>query len=244
MYAEVEEIVTGDGSATFYDKKLDVTYRSRFGAISESQYVFIEGTRLPEIIGSYTEKGRSPTEPIKILELGFGAATNFYSTVNLYASFMGRASTVSAPTIPLEYIGIDHRPLHPGIIPDSSQFTPMVRETLQGLERYPIYSVTHADFPITLTLLRYPWNHPEAVHYTEGYGADCYFHDPFGPRTNPDSWNELAFRWAYSCIKSKGILATYSAASHVKRHIRAVGFSLEVRKGLPPKREVIAAVKP
>jgi tRNA U34 5-methylaminomethyl-2-thiouridine-forming methyltransferase MnmC len=239
MYAEVEEIVTGDGSATLYDKALDVTYRSRFGAISESQYVFIEGTRLPEIITSHVTKGLSPDKPIKILELGFGAATNFYSTVTLYASLAGKARN-----IPIEYLGIDYRPLHPDILPNSSQFTPLVRDTLLGLERHPIHSVTHPDFPITLTLLRYPWNHPEAVDYTEGYDADCYFHDPFGPRTNPESWDELAFRWAYDRIKSKGILATYSAASQVKRHIRAVGFSLEVRKGLPPKREVVAAVKP
>lgn len=239
MYAEVEEIVTEDGSATFYDRKLDVTYRSRFGAISESQYVFIEGTRLPEILASHAAVNRSPGEPVRILELGFGAATNFHTALNLYASL-----TPPARTIPLEYLGIDHRPLHPDILPESSSFTPVVREALLGLERHPIHSVTHPDFPVTLTLLRYPWNHPEAVDYTEGYDADCYFHDPFGPRTNPDSWDELAFRWAYDRIKSKGVLATYSAASHVKRHIRSVGFSLEVRKGLPPKREVIAAVKP
>ncbi len=239
MYVDVEEIVTGDGSTTLYDKALDVTYRSRFGAISESQYVFIEGTRLPEIIENYGTQQRSADDPIKILELGFGAATNFYSAAKVYASLVGNTRT-----IPLEYLSLDYRPLHPDVLPNSSEFTPLVREALVGLERFPIHSVTHANFPLTLTLLRYPWNHPESVDYTEGYDADCYFHDPFGPRTNPDSWDELAFRWAYNRIKSKGILATYSAASQVKRHIRAVGFSLEVRKGLPPKREVIAAVKP
>jgi tRNA U34 5-methylaminomethyl-2-thiouridine-forming methyltransferase MnmC len=159
--------------------------------------------------------------------------------MNLYAYLVGQIRT-----IPVEYLGIDHRPLHPNILPNACEFTPLVREALLGLERSPIHSVTHPHYPVTLTLLRYPWNHPEAVDYTDGFGADCYFHDPFGPRTNPDSWDELAFRWAYNRIKSKGILATYSAASHVKRHIREVGFSLEVRKGLPPKREVIAAVKP
>jgi len=240
MYAEVEEIVTGDGSKTLYDKVLDVTYRSRFGALAESEYVFIKGTRLPELIlAKRSAPQKHSSDNIKILELGFGAATNFFTTTALYVSLIG-----DSRANPLEYLSLDSRPLHPDILPNTSQFSPLVHEALLGVQKHGIYSVTHPEFPITLTLLYYPWSHPAAIEYTQGYDADCYFHDPFGPRTNPDSWDETAFRWAFDRIRSKGILATYSAASHVKRHIRSVGFSLEVRKGIPPKREVLAATKP
>ena len=61
---------TADGSSTLIDRATGITYRSVYGAASESSHVFVEGTRV------FTREG-----PWNILEFGLGGGTNLLTTL-------------------------------------------------------------------------------------------------------------------------------------------------------------------
>ena len=45
----------------------------------------------------------------------------------------------------------------------------------------------------------------------------AFFHDPFGPSTNPEAWTLEVFQQIRTWMTPSGILATYGAAGHARR---------------------------
>src|SRR5512133_1337143 len=68
MKVEIRE--TLDGSQTLYLEELDEHYHSTFGAIQESQHVFIQAGFK-----------QCPQSDIRVLEIGFGTGLNCYLTL-------------------------------------------------------------------------------------------------------------------------------------------------------------------
>jgi chorismate dehydratase len=60
--------------------------------------------------------------------------------------------------------------------------------------------------------------------------ADAIFHDPFSPKVNPELWSCEFFTLLRRVIKEDGILATYSAATPVRKALHMAGFG--VREGV------------
>ena len=73
---------------------------------------------------------------------------------------------------------------------------------------------------------------------------DLLYYDAFSPNTQPDLWDEVAFRNAFDSITPGGILVTYSAKAEVKRTMKKVGFLVERLPGPPGKLEMTRATKP
>lgn len=84
---KLKKIKTSDGSWTYEDQDLGVTYRSSHGARTESHHVFVEGSGLTK-----TNKKKW-----KVLELGFGTGLNFSMSVEI----------AKARGIELEYISLE-----------------------------------------------------------------------------------------------------------------------------------------
>lgn len=85
-----ERIETDDGSYTYLNTTIGATYRSAYGAATESRYIFLEGTRL--------EHRRSPW---RVLELGFGTGLNFHIT----------HQAALAANVELEYVALESEPM-------------------------------------------------------------------------------------------------------------------------------------
>lgn len=85
-----EALTTKDGSLTYRNTKLDVTYRSLNGAEFESRYVFLEGTGIDQKPDSW-----------RILELGFGTGLNF--------AVASKAATQAG--VRLEYVSLEPHPM-------------------------------------------------------------------------------------------------------------------------------------
>jgi len=62
--------ITGDGSKTIYSENFGEQYHSKFGAVSESQHVFINAGYLS-----------IDASPVSILEIGFGTGLNAWLTL-------------------------------------------------------------------------------------------------------------------------------------------------------------------
>ena len=72
---------------------------------------------------------------------------------------------------------------------------------------------------------------------------DIIYFDAFGPRVQPDMWEQTVFEKMFNLLSEGGVLVTYGAKGSVKRTLKTVGFEIESLPGPPGKREMTRAVK-
>jgi len=217
-----EIIHTADGSPTLYIPELNEQYHSVNGALTESNYV-------------YLEKGYSfhtSANPV-VFEVGFGTGLNALITA-IHAEKTCRPTVyVTMEKFPLEnyyYIKLNYgvlfnergaelyRLLHQAPWGVEVQITPFFRllkiyEDFTGLE----------------------WHLP---HF-----CDIIFFDAFGPDKQPEMWLEQNFLRIYSFTSPGGILVTYSAKGEVRRRMISAGFTIEKLPGPPGKKEMLRGIK-
>lgn len=211
---DIEVIQTTDRSFTFIQKEGNVSYRSVHGADTESKHVFIQGSRI-------TEK-----ENWKVLELGFGLGTNFK---NLLAARKNQS---------MHYISLEFQPLPPELIQGEDLASKMIRDVLQKA-RKTNETVVVSQERIRLELV------PQNIFQAEvpANWANACFHDPFGPKENPEAWSKECFEILYHSLADDGILSTYGAAGHAKRAMVAAGFWIASGVGYGKKREITYGAK-
>lgn len=215
-------ITTDDGSTSLRIDAWDEPYHSRHGALQESRHVFIkEGLAT---IGS---------PDVAILELGFGTGLNALLTYD----FAKENSKV------IKYYGVEPYPLTHHEVTEMN-FT----EQLDNRELEKVFGLMHqaqADKWISLDAF-FSFKRVELLfeELEEKMSVDLIYHDAFSPRLQPELWDEKAFQKAYSLLRPKGKLVTYSAKGSVRRTMESVGFEVERIPGPPGKREMIRANKP
>ena len=206
---------TGDSSRTLFHKELGAYYRSIHGADIESKHVFIQGTRILE------------QQEWKIIELGFGLATNFRNVLK-QASLLKK----------IHYIALDHQPIPSELIVGDDLGASLAFEGLEKV-RKTNRRVKIERENIILELL--PENILQA-QLPQNWANAC-FHDPFGPKINPEAWTSDCFSVLYEVMTQDGILSTYGAAGHAKRAMVASGFWIASGSGYGKKREITYASK-
>ena len=72
---------------------------------------------------------------------------------------------------------------------------------------------------------------------------DVVYFDAFGPRHQPEMWEDAVFEKMYSLMRPEGVLVTYSAKGEVRRAMTRSGFAVERLPGPPGKREMLRATK-
>ena len=206
--------ITGDGSRTAFSRRFEQAYSSIHGARTQSENVFVRATG--------TDTHPSP----RVLEVGFGLGHNFTTTLAMRPGGS-----------PLEYLAFEFDPApkstlasvstssHPAWLAalDAWGSAFAVREGPVMLE-VRVEDVTSAELP-------------------EAWATAIYL-DGFSPAVNPAVWTpEMCARLAGS-LMTGGVLATYSAAGHVRRSVLAAGLQVEKRRGTHGKREHLVAIKP
>lgn len=220
---DVEVVETRDGSATLYDRERDVHYSSLHGAVDESRHIFIDGTGIAE---------RPP--PWTILELGFGAGINFVQTVRALRQCDGEAA--------LTYRAVDYAPVSPDTV-DFHDGTAgdMVREALANVDPASPAPVRVEDDSGRITLHLHPTDWTDLD--LDGFRADAVYYDPFGPKSEPDSWRRACFAVARDHMTPDALLGTYSAATDVKRAMFAADLAVATAEGPGPKHEITFAAR-
>lgn len=223
MTSHIHRYDTKDGSTTLYDSQLDVHYRSTHGAKTESMTVFIHGTQLSQRQSPWT-----------VLELGFGSAVNFLQTVETLVE-----QTQQAPGH-LTYHAVEYAPVQgadlahlPG---EAGQLARQAVDALQDVSQVH-FNIKLDQLTVDLTLHRCAWHQFDQPSLK----ANAIYHDPFGPKTNPQGWTVEAFEVAAKHLAQEGILATYSAAGHVRRAMRDAGLYCATSPGPGFKREITFA---
>lgn len=208
-------IMTGDGSHTV-EGEGGVTYRSRFGALQESQHIFI-GAGLRTIGAS----------PVRVFEMGFGTGLN--ALLTLLESRPVRYETVE--TEPLEWA----RDLNFCEVLGRPDCRP-VFERLHTAEWESPVEITPGSqlFKSRQDIRGYMLREP----------ADLVYYDAFDPVVQPELWTEELFRGLYAQLAPGAILVTYCCKGTVRRVLQAAGFETEKLPGPPGKREFLRARVP
>ena len=69
------------------------------------------------------------------------------------------------------------------------------------------------------------------------------YHDPFGPKDNPDCWTEACFLWSGRHLLPQGRLVTYAANTALRREMVKAGLFIGSRRGSQLKREMTMAAR-
>lgn len=213
-------IKTADGSDTIFVLELDEHYHSVYGAISESEHIFIKGGL-----------DQCQVDPLRIFEAGFGTGLNAYLTL-LNNEGSGRK---------IQFTSVEKFPLGPEIL--NSLNYPVLsgdlsRSLFNAIHEAPwekLCNIT-GDF----SLLKIKADLTEFVPYGT---YDLIYFDAFGPCKQPEMWTPGIFDMIASVTVKNGIFVTYSARGEVKRNLRRTGFTVGLLPGPPGKRQFIRAVK-
>ena len=239
---------TDDGSRTLWDERLDETYHSGCGALTESLVVYLLNSGVHERLR--TGQGSA------VLEYGLGTATAFLLTAAdamIYqTSLCSRALEISL--LPADILGglnLNDSSLNPlyrqdfGELLDVAQrlLSDLVewRTKLPGIVERGVYRCSFRE-NIELEIVV-----GDAVEYMpEKPGIfDAIYFDPFGPTSCPELWSLEVFRKAFDGLREGGTLTSYCVKSAVRRELGSVGFEvLRVRGPIGGKREVLIATKP
>ncbi len=212
---------TADGSHTLFVPSLNEHYHSTFGAVQESNHVFIDAGF------SYVSKHQE----INILEVGFGTGLNAFLTA--LSKGDRRISYTALEAYPVQKAIIDclNYPEMNGLSDPSGIFQQLHSV---GWERFieivPGFNLRKIHTKI------------EVCDLPDNFFHLVYF-DAFGPNVQPEMWTDEIFRKIHRATAPGGILVTYSSKGLVKRSLRAAGFGIERLPGAAGKRHMLRALK-
>ncbi len=214
---------TEDGSHSLFSEQYGVSYHSKYGAIQETQHVFINAAlRFKAVI----------QKEISILEIGFGTGLNAYMTL----------LEATKRDLAIQYTAIEAYPIslqqatalnYPTLLNDevsSSHFLQM--HSADWAKSVPITE----QFQFIKQQIKF-----EAIDFENQF--DIIYFDAFAPNSQPELWEADLLGIMYKALKKDGVLVTYCAKGVVKRTLKAVGFQIEALKGPPGKREMTRAIK-
>lgn len=212
---------TDDASHTLFNIELGEYYHSTYGAIQESEHVFIQ---------SGLDLFVKHNSTINIFEVGFGTGLNAllcldwaeknkikiqYQAVELYPITVEQAKELN----------------YPGLLNISDNiFLKMHKIPEKRLILSEHFSLQkHLVALLDLELMS---NH-----------FDLIFFDAFSPDVQPEMWTVEVFSKIAFSMKRGGVLTTYSCKGIVKRALKSAGFEIEKLPGPKGKREILRGIK-
>ncbi len=223
MEKRVEIVGTGDGSDTLYVPDIEEHYHSVYGAVGESEHIFIRA-------GFHHFKGNGP---IHLLEVGFGTGLNVLLTA--------LAADTSQSFV--RYYALEKFPLSAEILRKINY------PALLGPGTEELYRVIHDsswNIPVRITpmleLVKIRVDFISAS-LSEIPLCNLVYYDAFSPEKQPEMWNQVLFRKLYNKMEKGGIFVTYCAKGSVRRSLQWAGFRVERLPGPPGKREILRGIK-
>lgn len=194
---KITKVTTKDGSTSFFSEKYQETYHSISGTKEEAREKFVRPCNLKD--------------GAKILDICFGIG---YKT----AVALEFAKN-------LEVIGLE---IDPNIIKKSLEIESdlphyNVIQKLAASENF-MYHDEKCSIQLVIDDARITIKKLCKTHLNY---FDAVFLDPFSPKACPELWTEEFFSDIYKCMKSGGVLTTYSCARVVRDNLKKAGFTVK-----------------
>ncbi|MGD0710957.1 MAG: tRNA (5-methylaminomethyl-2-thiouridine)(34)-methyltransferase MnmD [Bacteroidales bacterium] len=215
-------ITTVDGSHTLNVPGTNEHYHSVYGAIAESQHVYIN-TGL-KYVSNYEKH-------LNILEIGFGTGLNALLTLMELAKMNASCKYTAVEAFPLEeeiYTQLNY----PELL--NVQLTVFLNMHRSGW---------NAEVEISPGFILHKINADAAkINFPSNTFHLVYF-DAFSPAIQPEMWTKEIFSFIYAAMKENAVLTTYCTKGDVKRALKETGFAITKLTGPAGKREILRAVK-
>ena len=213
---------TSDNSHTIYVPNLNETYHSIYGAITESNHVFIKNGLLRKF----------DVNDISILEIGYGTGLNILLS---YHETRGTNKNIN-------YTAIEPFPLNLEVVDNLNYLNFFKEKDLSKI----FLNIHKSKFDVKYKLgdkfhLIKKKIMIENINLKNKY--DLVYFDLFAPRVHPNLWTVKIFKQIYDIMNFGSILVTYRSKGSVKRNLKECGFKIESCPGPPGKREITRAVK-
>lgn len=215
-------IQTADGSSSVSVPKLNVSYHSKYGAIQESQHVYIEA-------GLQQFLNTSTTKHLNLFEMGFGTGLNCFLT----------AIEALKNKIAIHYTAVEAFPLSEGEWEQLNYTASLDHDELFSSIHMAPWNrdvVIHQNFILNKI-------NTDLVNFSTGQLFNLVYYDAFAPAAQPELWTNEVFEKLYKMMAGKSVLVTYCSKSDVRRAMIAAGFRVEKLPGPKWKREMLRAVK-
>ncbi|HMP95119.1 MAG TPA: tRNA (5-methylaminomethyl-2-thiouridine)(34)-methyltransferase MnmD, partial [Phnomibacter sp.] len=218
-----EITITKDGSHTLEVQDTQDTYHSRFGALQESQHVFIGAGLHP-----FIKEG----QPVRVLEVGFGTGLNAFLTY----------LEAKEENVHIDYEGIEPAPI------SEQEYTkrnyPSAAKRHVYADRFIQLHEAPWNKPINMGALFTLTKHQTTVQdFKSPHQFHVIYFDAFAPASQPELWTTEIFDKMYALTKPGGVLVTYCSKGEVRRSLTAAGFLVEKLPGPAGKREMTRAIK-
>jgi len=214
---------TKDGSHSLYVRELDEHFHSIYGAVQESEHIFIKAGLLQ--LPAHTR--------VNILEIGFGTGLNALLTL------MAAQKRVND----INYTAVEAYPLtmkEAGALNYTEVLNvPQLRPSFIRMHDCNWGNPTPIHRKFVLTIIRVELQNYEPKNSC----FDLVYFDAFAPKVQPELWSEEIFGMLYKSMRKKSLLVTYCAKGSVRRAMKAVGFNIESIPGPAGKREITRATK-
>lgn len=219
-----ELIVSQDGSSSLYLPGLDETYHNRRGALTESEFIFIEKGLKNKALES------SGSAPIRVLEVGMGTGLNVLLTQRFADSTSKLVEMVTLepyPLTPSEWEALNYGELL------------NMREEFNALHEASWEKAIELSPFFTITKLK------TRLETLDGYqnAFDVIYMDAFAPSRQSEIWSKDNLTILFNSLRDGGILVTYCAQGQFKRDLKEVGFMTEHPSGPLGKKEMAIARK-
>jgi len=215
-------INTADGSQTLYNIDMEEQYHSVNGAITESNYVYIEK-------GYLFSKSKNPT----VFEVGFGTGLNCLLTALL-------AEKQKRPTT---YFTIEKYPLDKKIIQQlkyGENISTEAQVIFEKIHTCKWNSPIEISQYFTLIKLKADLLKDDLKEVTD---SDIIYFDAFGPDKQPELWQPGVLQKIHTITATNGIFVTYSAKGEVRRQLAKCGYEMERLPGPPGKLHMLRGIK-
>lgn len=218
-------IITEDGSHSIAIPALNVTYHSIHGAIQESKHVFIEA-------GLKYVLDRLESEPVWVLEVGFGTGLNALLTT----------IEVEKSETSVYYVALEPFPITVEEFCLLNYCEHLNRKDLQEDFRRVHECEWNKGIAFTENVLLQKSGYAlQAFEHSAGF--DLIYYDAFAPAAQPELWTKEIFQKLFCLLKPNGVLVTYCSKGDVRRAMIAAGFVVKKLPGPPGKREMLRATK-
>lgn len=215
---ESEIELTADGSPTVFLPALNERYHSTYGALSESNHVYIDS--------GLKFRAAMSKDVIKVFELGFGTGLN--------------AVLAAMTGIPIRYTAIEKHPLDDSVTSRLDFGETVDKDLFARLHSLPWNrpEALKAEFIL----------HKISGDFTEyecDETFDVIFMDAFAPEKQPELWTENVIAKLSAMLSAGGVLTTYCSKGRIRRSFESHGLKSERLAGPPGgKREILRLVKP
>ena len=216
---------TEDGSSTIFLPDLNEYYHSKYGAISESDHVFIKN-------GLYFWKKNNPNKSFcNIFEVGFGTGLNTFLAFKKSKYFSDTNFT---------YYSIESNPLK---VSETSQ----LNYDMNLNDKQNIFNLIHEsewNLPIELSNNFSLKKINSNLHdYKFDLTFDIVFFDAFCYRVQPEMWSEKVIEPIVNAMNKSSVFVTFSSMNMLFDLLQDLKLEVQKIPGPTNKKKMLRAIK-